>query len=130
MSRSAPIPIAQVLVPPRHVAGYDEEEAIRLVEEMSFVNTYDLIFEPTDLGSIPKRLQRFEELLDEHVFLSTNEEHDTMSLASFQSHPLERERDSIMMQDSLESILRGLRWFQNKIIEEIERSLEVRQHSI
>ena len=110
----------------------DEDEQIRLAEELSFASEFDLIFDPKNIADVRMRLQRLEEMLNEYILMNLNDEvHETMSLGSFNSHGhlhlLEKEERNreLSANESLDSILRGLRWYQSKIVVEIQNSTEV-----
>lgn len=154
-----------------------EEEMIRLAEEMSLLDEYNLSWDPRNLDDTKDRVKIYEEIVDGHLgvnedvlqdFSSSSpiselqiremfgqypteaagnvldERVSTTSLSSFshhtndlggvldlmQPHPRIERRHTTrgreqMIQDSVHSICRSLRWYQNKIVKEIESSKEV-----
>ena len=154
-----------------------EQEMIRLAEEISLLDEYQLTWDPSNLNDTKDRVKIYEEIVDGHLGLhdgilqdnrsgspisdlqireifgypveshvTTEERISTTSLSSFsqpnsdiggietQLNPHHRRLDrrpttrgrEQMIKETVHSICRSLRWYQNKIVRQIESSKEVR----
>ena len=160
------------------MVNHEEEEMIRLAEEMSLLDEYKLTWDPRNLDDTKDRVKIYEEIVDghydgllqdmrsdsplseqqirdifgydtvtgSHVMGPTEDRTSTTSLSSYSQplselggfdtmpsrsqRPVER-RPTVrgreqMIQDTVHSVCRSLRWYQEKIVKEIESSKEVR----
>lgn len=172
------------------------EEQLRLAEEMSFIDEYELTWDPTDLSDTKDRVKRYEDIVNEQLFILDKfiiEEDETQPIPDSQikdlffqsldsndpsstggggarnSHKLSLSDDShhnhhhihhrgsggeiqldysptfserrsgsglnaannstsnkeMKLKETVDSIRRSLRWYQNKIVKQIESTSEV-----
>lgn len=130
-----------------------EEEMVRLAEEMSLIDEFDLQFNPQNLGETKGRLKFYEDIVDEHLGLRDREgelfypdgrvsDSQLKTLfypndEDFGSHASSRKGPTIKptrissrgreqkIKDTVGAICRSLKWYQTKILNEIEKSSEV-----
>lgn len=165
---SLPLFSSKKLFHPLEDEGFEEE--LRVAEEMSFLDEYDLYFDPTHLEDTKDRVKMYEDIVDEQLLiLDTKTEDDNAPLRDSQIRdlfgfsssldsekmlaggtaprsadennrnnnpkssdfsPVFLERRSASkeqkLKETVDSICRSLRWYQNKIVKQIESTSEVR----
>jgi hypothetical protein len=144
-----------------------EEEMVKLAEEMSLMDEFDLKFNPDNLNDTKYRLRVYEDIVDEHLGIKDREDEDSgcpitdsqvrvlfygndgddffsrgSSVASISNR---KEKDSSRrssdrlfqprrmssrgreqkIKDTVQAICRSLKWYQSKIVSEIEATSEV-----
>jgi hypothetical protein len=139
----------------------DDDEVIRLVEEISFQDEYSLSWDPTHLEDTFDRVKMYENIVNEHLisldgrlddyatpisdsqirdifFSSLDSEENSSKLISNidassklvgPASPTNSEKKSFSkdqkLKETVDSIRRSLRWYQNKIVQQIESTNEV-----
>lgn len=167
---SLPIFNSKKISHPLEDEGFEEE--LRVAEEMSFLDEYDLFFDPTHLEDTKDRVKMYEDIVDEQLLiLDTKGDDDNAPLRDSQIRdlfgfsssldsdkmlaggtappqprgddgnnritgpkppdysPTFLERRSMSkeqkLKETVDSICRSLRWYQNKIVKQIESTSEV-----
>jgi hypothetical protein len=128
------------------------EEQIKMAEELSFLDEYELYWDPTHLEDTKDRVKRYENIVNEQLFLMEDEgapladaqirdlffsslDSDKMISEDSNVKPAEysptvSERISATreqkLKETVDSIRRSLRWYQGKIVKQIQSTNEVR----
>jgi hypothetical protein len=133
-------------------SGNDDffEEQLRLAEEMSFLDEYELYFDPAHLQDTKERVKRYEDIVNEQLVILSEDEGAPLADAQirdlffssldsdkmvsddsnkgFEYSPSNSERYTSQkdqkLKETVDSIRRSLRWYQHKIVKQIESTTE------
>lgn len=120
----------------------DEEQMIRLAEQMSLQVEYNLHWNPNNLGEIHDQLTSFEHTINDHLGMNDSLRDIDQPISDYQMRALfygeQSEKDSNMdtfhdynfdgydkLSNNVLSINKNLKWYQEKIVEETERTQSV-----